>query len=165
MQTRKKRENSQHRLVEQRPYVSLVMPRLDQLRPAPERHVAHEVIPVPPHPFTSLPRTSHTKIFKDAREVVEPIPDDEHLAHTALKALDELARAARYEVLVFLDRGGAHTAPPVLAPPQVRVRVEDPDHGQRLVGEHAPDEVCDAGSAGWKRRKEKGSRRGVEGGR
>ena len=61
---------------------------------------------------------------------------------TVQEALDELARAARYEVLVLLDRGGAHAAPPVLAPPQVRVRVEDPDHGQRLVREHAPDEVC-----------------------
>ena len=59
-----------------------------------------------------------------------------------LEPLDELARTLGDEVLVLAHCGGPHAAVPVLAPPEVRLRVLDPDHGQLRVGEQPSDEVC-----------------------
>ena len=78
----------------------------------------------------------------NAREIVEPVPDG-HRALLLLEPLHELARAFGDERLVFADRGRAHAAVPVLAPPEVRLRILDRDHGKIPVVEHAPNEVCD----------------------
>ena len=80
--------------------------------------------------------------MKDAREVVEPIPDDDSALELP-EPIDELARALGDKVLVFADRGGPHAAVPVLAAPEVRLRVLDRDHGQRRLGEEASDEFYD----------------------
>ena len=80
--------------------------------------------------------------MKDAREVVEPIPDDDSALELP-EPIDELARALGDKVLVFADRGGPHAAVPVLAAPEVRLRVLDRDHGQRRLREEPSDEFYD----------------------
>ena len=82
---------------------------------------------------------------KNARKVVEPVPNDDRapLVLLLLEPLDELARTLGDEVLVLPDCGGPHAAVPVLAAPQVRLCVLDRDHGQRRLGEEASDEFYD----------------------
>ena len=129
------------------------MARFDQFRPAPKCHVVHEIIPTPmlsKHVLLSRStRISNTSKMgfgrMDVREEVKPGPDYHHLACAVLgEALDELAQTARHKVLILLSRGGTHATPPVFAPPQVHVCVLDPNHGRRVLGEPAPDEICNA---------------------